>query len=471
MKKQVPLALQITLLVLCASLLGISLVFTFKNVGLVAEGNLLQAEKNVQQVATPLNYEERLRKGNQLMDKGFYELAANEYAFAINLQEENPSAHYMLGQAYLALHKPDKAAEQFDRARALAPSELAYDVAYGQALIENEQFEEAQALFDGFTKEMQEAKYYGAVLDSTYDRFEDAEEKFQRAAELKGSILENNIQIYLDVFADFQEQQDAQEIYLKTRLAKAMVDTKLYSLAEFTALDVLESKSDYRDAWILLGYAKLKRQDLQEAEDAFNQAKKLDAIKPETHYFLGLTHFEQGEHEECIQSMELALLYNFEPQVEAYRKIAESQLALERYNEALEAYEYLVKIDASKIELFTTPVWIAISKIHDLDRALSLSEDAVSNFPFSAQSHNLLAWTYMEREQLDEAEKAIQKSFDLNPNLAESHLTAGKLRQAQGNLEGAKWEYKKAYELAESDSDVSQEAAEAYNTLILSPAE
>ena len=64
-----------------------------------------------------------------------------------------------------------------------------------------------------------------------------------------------------------------------------------------------------------------------------------------------------------------------------YRKLAESQLFIEDYEEAIATYEYLVKVDPYDIELFIRPLWIAVEVLEDLDRALSLAEAALENFP------------------------------------------------------------------------------------------
>lgn len=250
-------------------------------------------------------------------------------------------------------------------------------------------------------------------------------------------------------------------------LTQAFIDVKEYQLAAGLALDILGSKSDYRDVWIMLGYAQLKTQAYTDAEESFKQAKKLDAIKPETHYFLGTALYFEEKYEEAVNEFELAVLYGFKPENEAYRKIAESQLFLEKYEESLEAYEHLVKIDGGgSVDIFVRPVWIALTYIKDMERALSLAELAVQTFPNEAMSHNLMAWVYMEKNELDKADAEIKNAFSIDPNFAEAHYNAGRLREKQGNADGAIWEYKKAYELSKAGDSISALASERYNALI-----
>ena len=219
--------------------------------------------------------------------------------------------------------------------------------------------------------------------------------------------------------------------------------------------------------WILLGYSELKMDKNAEAEDAFKQAEKLDAVKPETHYFLGIAHYEQGEYSEAVDALELALLYNFEPEGEAYLKLADCQSQLGNYEDAVEAYEYLIKIDHTDLQLFERALDLTMNQLGDMDRALTLAQESTSYFAGEAGSHTMLAEVYLRRGETENAELSIQKAFDLDPDSAGAHFLAGQVRLAQDNKEGAKWEFKKAYELSEPGDALSVEAAQQYNSLIL----
>ncbi len=410
----------------------------------------------------PVNFDTRISKGDSLMNSEYYSLAASEYSFAINLKPDSAEAYLKLGKAYMALNEYGKSIEEFKKASELDSLNLIYMSMYGEALIKNGQFKEAQSVFDGFTKETQEGKYFAALLDSYSGRFDDAKKKLEKARSLSGTIPATYINRITNAYA----VQDGQTVYLKALLTQAFIDVKQFQLAKGLALDILGAKSDYRDVWIMLGYAQLKTESYTDAEESFKQAKKLDAIKPETHYFLGVALYFEKKYEEAVNEFELAVLYGFKPENEAYRKIAESQLFLEKYEESLEAYEHLVKIDIGNVDVFVRPIWIAITYIKDLDRALSLAELAVGTFPNEAMSHNLMAWVYIEKNDLDAADKEIKNAFSVDPNFAEAHYNAGRLREKQGNIDGAKWEYKKAYELSQSGDSISALASERYNALI-----
>lgn len=466
-------ALQTTLITSSGIVLLGALFFGVSFAGDFAKTNLFESsESPVNQVTVPLDYEARLNKGEQLESAGYLELAATEYALAIQIQEENPQAHAHLAEVYLKLNDPLKALPNAKRAYEIAPYVPEFTVLYGKTLIRNKSFELAAELFQENQEINQEAALYHGVLSSFYGNADEAKKAFQKAIETPGDLPHERIQAFQNAYLAFEDQQEGQSGYLKALLAQAMIDLEEYQLAEALTYDILNEENKYRDAWILYGYSKLKMEEVSSAIDAFDQAKKLDGTKPETHYFLGVSYSLQENYEAAVKSFELALLYGFQPEQEVYHKLAESQLYLEDYEEALAAYEHLIKIDPSNVEVFTKPLWISLSVLKDFNRALTLAEETVSHFPNSSLSHTLLAQVYVARGELEQAESTIDIAYDMDSHDPYAHYVMGQIREAQEDLEGAKWEYKKATEYTQATDltiegePLQQAAAEAYNRLI-----
>lgn len=427
------------------------------------------AFQEIQTFEAPISYETHIQKGDQFFAKGSYSMAAEEYALAIKISTENPEAYGKLGQSYEALEEPNKAYENFKRAYEISPNNPNIATHYGASLLHQGAYAEAKTLFDGITKETREKYFYLGLLSLQAKDHEGAKKNFENALQKEGVLAKTTVQSFLDAYASYNNKLDSLTLYRDALLTDALVKAKEYQLAKEFAQDVLKAEPSYRDVWTLLGYASLKMKAYQEAEDAFKEAKRLDSLKPEVHYFLGMSHFLQAEYEEAVQSFELAVLHHFEPEAELYKKLAESQVQTGAYSDALDAYEYLVKIDRSNFELFESPVLISAQQLKDLDRALSLAEDAVDLFPKDARSFNLLAWVYLQRNELDKAEENLNKGFSLNPKLPDLHFNSGLLQEAKDNKEQAAQDFKKAYELAEEGSSLSKEAAQKYNALMTNP--
>lgn len=448
------------LLMVTVGILGIKVAQEFTN------ANLLDETLTETGSTLPLSFENRMNKGDELFEAGYYELAIAEYAVAVSIQNNVETAYSKLGLAQLKLGDYEQALSSLKRAYELSPGDLTR-VNYAIGLIRNTKFTEAKTLLEEGNSQDQGSLFYRSLLEAHLGDFSTAEAHLNEASALSGSIPGVCLQSVQSAYQSYHAQQAGQLIYLQTMLSKAMIDCEEYPLAEAIALQVLNTKNDYRDTWIMLGYAQLKMEKFPEAESSFKQAKKLDGVKAETHYFLGIAHFEQEEYEEAILSFELALLYDFEPESEAYLKLAESQKALGNFEEALAAYEYLLKIDQSRLSLFEEPIHIAMNILGDYDRALTLAQESSSYFPQEALSHTYLAEVHLKRGELEQANTSIKLAFDIDSNLAESHYLAGQIRVAENNIEGAKWEFKKTYELSKPGEPLSVEAAEAYNALIL----
>lgn len=343
--------------------------------------------------------------------------------------------------------------EEYAAAYALAPTADSA-APYAHALMTQEQWSDAEKVLDS-VEENQKLLYEKALFDVMQNHLEEAKKAFKAA----GS--EN----FLLTYENFEAAQGAETIYLQALLCKTLIDSKEFELAAILAKTVLTQKNDYRDVWMLLGYAKYTLENYKDAEDAFRQAKKIDSTKPEVHYFLGSTLMKTNKVEEAIDELELALLYGFEPAEEAYKKVAESYEFLEQWTDAVGAYEALLNLNPSSPNSFQKPIELCLKQLKDTVRALSLAQKAIVFFPGEALSHTLLAKVYLADAKIDLASQSIEAAFQMNSNLPLAHYLAGEIREAQNNVEGARWEFKKTFELTEENDPLHAAAAEKYNLL------
>ena len=114
---------------------------------------------------------------------------------------------------------------------------------------------------------------------------------------------------------------------------------------------------------------------------------------------------------------------------------------------------------------FIRPVMIYIDHLNKPQSALTLAQKVVRTHPDEAMSYNLLAWAYLANKDYTNALMNLEKAQILDATLPALALTFGRFYEAQGNLEKAKEQYKKAYEEGGSEL-ISNEAAERYNKLI-----
>ena len=295
---------QFGVIAVSASLLVLSGVLAYGLVESFAQTNLFETDGGsiTHNISVPISYEKHINQGDQLYARGYYELAAESYQSAIEESDEHAEAYEKLGFAYSKLNQNEEAAMAFQGAHQRSSSTL-HGSYYVSALINLGDFDTAQNVLGSLDQEAQEVLYAKSLLSLLQSEFTLAREQLEAAQSLQGHTNPEHIQTILNVFTDFDAQQGGQEVYLNASLSKAMIDVEQYKIAESLALMILQENSDYRDVWSILGYAKLQIEDYSGAEDAFKQAKALDPIKPEIHYFLGSAHYFQSEYEEATDSL------------------------------------------------------------------------------------------------------------------------------------------------------------------------
>lgn len=412
-----------------------------------------------------LSYETRIAKGDKLVSAEDYENAVKEYEYAVQLDSQNPEGFMKLGQVQIKLHQNDSALENFKTAYTLEPTSDSAAL-YAHALMVQGTWPDAQTILSSIAEANQNLLYQKALYNVMQNHPDQAKTEFQAALQGSGSLLPATLQNFLTSYSTFDAAQGAEPNYLEALLCKSLVDAQEFELASTLSREVLSQKNDYRDVWMLLGYSKYKLQQYSDAEDAFKQAKKIDSLKPEVHYFLGSTLSEEKKYQEAIDELELALLYGFEPAEEAYKKIADNHEALQQWNDAVAAYEALLNLNPATVDLFQKPIELCLNQLNDPNRALTLAQKATSLFPSTALSHTLLAKVYLAQAQPDLASTEINTAFQIDSNFVMAHYIAGLIREAQNNPDGAKWEYKKAFDLSGETDPLHNEAATKYNALL-----
>lgn len=439
-------------------LLGVKLYSTLN------QANLLQVDAP-QIENSSLSGEARLSKGDGFFKNKDFSSAATEYQIATELDPENPTAHLKLGTTLQMMHDYAAAEESLQTAYTLRPdAETA--AAYAHLLILQEKNTDAEQVLSSVSDSSQALLYEKALYNILQNHNDTAKSQLEEAQKTSGVLPTELFENYLNSFSTFEASQGAENTYLQALLCKSLIDAEQFEIASFLAHTVLKAKNDYRDVWMLLGYAEFKLEKYDDAEAAFKQAKHIDSVKPEVHYFLGSILVLKEDYNEAVDELELALLYGFSPAEEAYKKIAEAHEATSSWNDAVIAYEALLNLNPSNAYAFERPVVLCLEKLNDPNRALSIAQKAATQFPSQAMAHTLLAKVYLAQGQLELADSSVNAAFDADSNFVLAHFTAGQIREAQNNQEGAKWEYKKVFELTAETDPLHTQAAEKYNALL-----
>lgn len=386
---------------------------------------------------------------------------------AYNDKKDDPAFLLQLSDAMLQRRQAKKASRYLDEILAINPkSSDALSRLAIISLYENN-IQAAKNMLNGLPDDHSYSLFAKALVAIFETRRDDAGTYLHTIiSNAPDTLLASNAQKLIDAYREFDYYRDGKPVHLKTLIARAFNQINEPALAIWFLKDILTEKPDYRDAWILLGYAYFNLQQFSSAIDAFQKAYEIDSEKPETQYFLGLAYYALDNKIEAQRFLEYAVLNGFEPKLQAYEKLATLYLDNGFFEKAAKAYENSLALMPNRTpEDFTQPIWIYIDKLGMPERAVRLAKQVVEAHPDSASALTLLAWADIASGDFTEALKNLEQAKTLNPNLASISLNFGRLYEAQGDKEKAKASYKQAYEMAKGTTEGNQ-AAEKYNILL-----
>lgn len=432
----------------------------------VSTDNQEEVEYQTIQETEPANFEERMQKAEYFFEKGFLSLAATEYAYAARLDNSKKDPLLKLGQIYIELEEYKKAEDVLQRVFTVDSKNEDAIVMLGQIHIKKSDFPSAKEYFALAPKTPGVLYYLGLIEAIIGDSKKSKNYLEQSKKSAESQKLRDNIDELLKSFAEFSLFPDSEVIYFKTLLARSLDRIDEFEMAVFVLREVLKEKVDYRDAWILLGYAYLSLEKIDFALTAFEKAYQIDPENAEVQYFLGLTYAELNKLKEAIIYLNIALKNGFEPQVQAKQKLAELYFDTEEYEKSVQMYEEVLSLNDTNVDVFVRPVWIYLDYLKQSDKALSLAQKALKQHPKDAMAFNLAGWTYSEQGELTKAEKYLKNAIALDGSLAAAYLNLGNVYQLSGKNNDALNFFKKAYNLDRFGS-IGKKAAENYNTLVI----
>ena len=417
-------------------------------------------ESTTSEIETAVDFSssEHLSRGKSYYEQGFIELARDEYLAALK-KEPNQKTYLLLAQCQTLLKNYEGAIQNLKTAINLKYSP-SIQIAIAKNFMHLFDFTSAKKILKHLKGKNKQADYW---LNVFYLMAQHNLEEIPAIANSDNFLPAQNLQKAINTFQSFS---DGQNIYFKALLAQVLVDNKDFELAIYLTEKILKERSDYRDVWIINGYAYLSLENYEKAKNALENAYDLDPVKPQTQYFLAVVLEELEQKETALEFYQLAYKNKYEPKIHVLQKIAELSLNLEYYDEAYTLYEEILKLENTEIDSFIRPVWIAIDKLNNLEKAEAIALWAQKLFPEEAQSYNLLAWVEIEKGNISRAQNFLNQALQFNKTLAAAHLNQGRIDVLQNNLEQALKSFEKAYSY-DKDGSIGNLAAKKYNELLL----
>jgi tetratricopeptide (TPR) repeat protein len=417
-------------------------------------------------IDNPPTFEEHMKKGDAFAAQNQYTFAYNEYAIANKINPQALEPFIQIGKLHLKRKDADRAREIFQQILVKQSGNIEVTGLLIDAFILGKKPEKALEVANTIPDKNQRILYDKGILSAYFGKYTDSKNYLTEAIAINtDSTLTTSAQKFIKSYETFAASQGSQLIYLKTLLGKNLNEAGQYTLSIPLLFDVVKEKKDYRDAWILLGYAYINLEDGKNAEDALKQAKAIDPYKPETLFFLGLAHQLKNESNQAIENIEEAIKKGFEPKIQAQQKLADLYLEAGAYEKAAAKYEEVIKLNSDDITYFIRPIFLYIEKLQSADRAIALAQKAVQKHPNEAMSYNLLGWALMSKKDYQAARDNLAKAVQMDPKLSAAYLNLGKLFEEIKYPQTAKDYYKTAFDLGKGTS-VGDSAGQRYNQLM-----
>ena len=172
-------------------------------------------------------------------------------------------------------------------------------------------------------------------------------------------------------------------------------------------------------------------------------------LQPEIHYILGKAYFHKGKFYadlaigHLLKARELGFSAT---DMNEYLGLAYSLVA--RFNEASDYFLKAVEKNPSDLLLWTLgQTYFQMQRNEEAVRYLRLSINKTKDRALEQRCRFLLGEIFTKTKQYTEAQTEYLTILDRNPNSADAHFYLGEIALAQGNKEGARSEWRKAFKI------------------------
>ncbi|MCY4570878.1 MAG: tetratricopeptide repeat protein [Candidatus Poribacteria bacterium] len=343
-----------------------------------------------------------------------YTEALDAYKVAVALDPNDEMIHHQLGNVYSKRGERSAAMQHQQRAIAIAPEFAAAHYQLGLLHAQEKRWPDAIASYRtayAHDETLVEALYNLAQAslragDPSAAREQMALFEKQKAALMPLQQLRGALQ---------RAQRTAERAQILTNIARLYLKNGFYEKAVWEYQKALGMDPELVLAYNGLGIAYTMLGKHSEAVTAQRKALELQPNFAKAYAGLGLAYFSQNEAESALQHYRHAAV--LEPQfLEAHLKIGTILLKQRRYAEAIDTYKTSASLAPDNAEIYhNLGMCYARQAKSDLEAARRYAQEAIRLDPNVSSYYNTLALIDFRRGDYPQAEKAIRKALELEP--------------------------------------------------------
>ena len=185
--------------------------------------------------------------------------------------------------------------------------------------------------------------------------------------------------------------------------------------------------------------------ELQDAQNYYQQVLELDPNHSETLNNLGVIFLGWGENQKAKDCFEKAIKINSN-YAEANYNLGNIFNNLKEYQKAKDCYEKAIKINPNYAEAFNN-LGVIFKELRDGQKAKDCYEKSIEINPNYAGALNNLGVIFQELGENEKAKNCFEKAIEINPNLTDAINNLGVIFKELGEYQKAKDFHKKAIEI------------------------
>lgn len=218
------------------------------------------------------------------------------------------------------------------------------------------------------------------------------------------------------------------------------------SIAGASYRKVIEIDSTNADGWISYASTFYDRGDFPGTLDVLGKAERFIPNEFRLYLLRGITCQRTRQLPDAATALERAVVID-EKNVDALNSLAMVYDELGRQNESDSTYERALAIDPKNHLVLNNYGYSLAERNLQIDRALEMAREAVSQQPENASYLDTIGWVYFQLGRYGEAEEYIRKALNTGSTSPVIHEHLGDIYSKMNNREKALEYWKKALEL------------------------
>ena len=396
-----------------------------------------------------LTIEQALQQGVAAHKEGKVQDAEKLYRAILQSQPLNPDANHNLGLIAISVNKTEAALPLFKTALEANPKIEQFWLSYIDALITEQQFENARQALEQAKKQgvageklnVLEAQLASINKQETVGSLSPSQQQLSSLLEhYQNGRLDDAEKLAVSVTQEFPQHPFGWKV-----LGAVFEQTGRKSKVVHANQKAVELSPQDAEAHSNLGITLKELGRLDESEASYTQAIALKPDYPEAHNNLGVTLQELGRLDEALASytQAIALKPDF---ADPHNNLGVTLQQLGRLDEAEASYTQAIALKPDFADAYYN-LGNTLKELGRLDEAAASHTQAIALKPDFADAHYNLGTTLKKLDRLDEALASYKQAIALKPAYAEAHSNLGATLQELGRLDEALPSYTQAIAL------------------------